>query len=110
MMDRNDPPLTQVLQEVHAALRAGKLGELTRLTEAMLAAEAHVARASPADLREIRRLAERNAHSLVAARRGIKAARRRITEVLTAARGLVTYDRQGHRVEESESRALTQRF
>jgi hypothetical protein len=107
---RTDLPLSVLMDEVHRSLRKGEFGDLERLTAAMEAAEADLYRASPEEIRRLRRLAERNARTLIAARHGIKAARRRIAEVMAAARGLVTYDRAGHRVEESDARTLAKRF
>lgn len=104
------PDLTELLEDVQRSLRAGDLAALPRLAEAMEAAEDQARQASAEELLRIRQLAERNARTLLAARRGIKAARRRVAEVVSAARGLVTYDRQGHRVEENEQKTLAKRF
>jgi len=113
-MDKVDAmPLESVpalMEEVQGALRRGDFGALALLTLRMEQAEASLHLAGGEELLRIRRLAERNARTLIAARRGIKAARRRIAEVLSAARGLVTYDRQGHRVEESDVKHLARRF
>ena len=109
-MDKADAPLSDLLDDVHRALRTGDFAALPGLTAAMEAAEAAPRPITAEELKQIRRLAERNARSLIAARRGIKAARRRIAEVISAARGLVTYDRQGQRVEETDQRILAKRF
>lgn len=109
-MERNEPGLIGLLQDIHGALRQGDLGRLGALTSALEAAEQEMSTAKPAELAAIRNLAERNAHSLQAARRGMVAARRRLAEVLSAARGLVTYDQQGQRVERSEGQGLARRY
>ncbi len=109
-MDRSELSLTALLDEINASLRRGDFSDLASLTAAMQAAEVRAQGTDPEELRQIRRLAERNARTMIAARRGIQAARRRIDEVMSAARGLVTYDRQGHRVEERNSTGLAQRF
>lgn len=62
------------------------------------------------DLRAIRQKAHRNAILLLAAQRGIRAARRRVAEIRTASSGLVTYDRSGKRAEVTDSGTLAQRF
>ena len=109
-MDKVDPPLTALLDEVYDRLRRGDLSDLPLLAAQMQEAEDSARQAGAAELLEIRRLAERNARTMVSARRGIKAARRRVNEVISAARGLVTYDARGQRVEENEGRTLAKRF
>ena len=61
-------------------------------------------------LRVIRRKAERNAVCLMAAQRGIKAARRRLAEIRSNAKGLVTYNRAGKRAEMGGNSDLGQRI
>jgi hypothetical protein len=113
-MDRPDTAITEdvsaLLDEVEATVRRGDFDALPQLTARMEQAEAGLHRPGRDDLLRIRRLADRNARTLSATRRGIKAAQRRIAEVFSAARGLVTYDRLGHRVEESEAREFARRF
>lgn len=113
-MDKVDPAtaedLPALLQEVDDTVRRGDFGALSQLTIRMERAEAALHMVKSEDLLRIRRMAERNARTLTATRRGIKAAQRRIAEVMSAARGLVTYDRQGQRVEEKDARELARRF
>lgn len=109
-MTSPDPSLPALLDQVHDCLRRGDLAALPALTAALQEAETGARFASAEDLLKIRRLAERNAKSLIAARRGITAARRRIEEVISVARGLVTYDRNGQRVAESQETRLAKRF
>ena len=99
-----------LMDEVHDTVRRGDFAALPQLVARMETAEATLHLAGRQDLLQIRRLAERNARTLMATRRGIKSAQRRIAEVLSAARGLVTYDRLGQRVEESDARELARRF
>ncbi len=61
-------------------------------------------------LQVIRHKAVRNAALLMAAQRGIRSARRRLSEIRTTAGGLVTYDRGGRRAEVGQGRNLTQRL
>jgi hypothetical protein len=105
-----DAGLAELMEELQSALRKGQFDGLADLTSAIEAALPQARLAGPEELRRIQRLAERNASSLLAARGGVKAARRRISEVLSAARGLVTYDRSGHRIEENQDRTLARRF
>ncbi len=108
---RNEPQAAQVLDEVYAALVRSDFAGLAGLGQSLTLALDHLAPSiTEADLRLIRRKADRNAACLLAAGRGIKAARRRLTEIRTTTQGLVTYDRSGKRAEISESRELVQRL
>jgi len=109
-LDASAQTLPLLMDEVHDTLRRGDFGGLSKLTARMELAEATLHLCRPDELARIRGLAERNARTLTATRRGIKAAQRRIAEVLSAARGLVTYDRKGQRVEETDAKALARRF
>jgi hypothetical protein len=112
-MDRLDgsaQELSDLMEEVHDTLQNGDFGALPQLTERMEQAEAALFHCGADDLLRIRRLAERNARTLAATRRGIKAAQRRIAQVLSASRGLVIYDRKGQRLQESDARLLARRF
>ena len=102
--------LTRLMDEVNEAVRHGDFATLPELAARLTAAEAELQRLTPEGLRCLKAQAERNARTMLAARRGVKAARRRIAEVLAAARGLVTYDRAGHRVESGEGSAHAMRF
>lgn len=114
-MRPNDPspaPLAaQLLDQVYDAMLRSDYAVLpplaTRLEAAM---RARTPALTEADLQLIRRKADRNAAVLLAAQRGIKAARRRLTDVRAASSSLVTYDRSGRRAEVSESRNLAQRL
>ena len=100
-----------LLDLVHQALFAADYAALSGL-EARLAQE--ISRPdftlSAAELRLVRHKALRNATCLLAAGRGIKAARRRLSDIRGASGGLITYDRAGKRAEIGESRNLAQRL
>ncbi|MES2665759.1 MAG: hypothetical protein V4712_06630 [Pseudomonadota bacterium] len=102
--------LEAALDEAFAALRRGDLTELGAtyaLTETILAGLHITDRATASRLRS---KAERNAACLLAAARGVRAARRRLAEVGAAAR-TVTYDAQGRtRAIGDGPRGLTERF
>ena len=106
-----EPKAALLLDLVHQAVMAADYAVLAGLEE-ILARE--IGRPdfalSEAELQIVRCKAVRNATCLLAAGRGIKAARRRLSDIRGAAGGLVTYDRAGKRAEVSESRNLAQRL
>lgn len=113
-MPGNEQPKFAVhalLDQAYDALLAADLAALPDLTRSL---EAELQRAMAGmngdDLRAIRQKADRNAVVLLAAQRGIRAARRRVEEIRSAASGLVTYDRSGRRAEVGETGALAKRF
>lgn len=88
--------LESLLDQAAAALTAGDLAALARLT-----VEIEGARIAPADRASAERLhakARRNARLLEAATRGVKAARLRMTEI-TRGPTLTTYDARGHKAQ-----------
>lgn len=88
--------LEALLDQAAAALLAGDLAALVRLTP-----EIEAARIAPSDRAGAERLqwkAQRNARLLEAASRGVKAARLRMVEI-TRGPTLTTYDARGHRAE-----------
>lgn len=100
-----------VLDAIYAALLRSDLDALPGLTERLeLDLSRHYPTFGERALRQIRQKADRNAVVLLAAQRGIRAARRRIDDIRSASAGLVTYDRSGKRAEVSEQRSLAQRF
>ena len=109
-MAQGDQTVLEVMEAVQRSLREGDFSQLPTLTEALVAVEAQADLASPEELRRIRDLATRNAHLLLAARRGIRAARRRIDEVMSVARGHVAYDRKGQRIGQNDDRELARRY
>lgn len=103
------PLAVQLLDQVYEAMLRSDYGALPALG-ARLEAVLHGPALAEADLQLIRHKADRNAAVLLAAQRGIKAARRRLADVRTATGSLVTYDRSGRRAEHSDSRNLAQRL
>ena len=103
--------LSAELDRVYHLLRSGRLEGLADATQAL---EAELARLDPteaAGLYLLRHKAQRNAVCLDAAARGVRAARRRLTEIRTMESGLGTYDDKGRRDElPGLSIRLTQRF
>ena len=95
-----DRALETLLDAEHEAIRRGELSALeglSRRTEDLL--EKLIAGPAP-DVEYLERLrakAARNAATLVAAGRGVRAARRRLAELFQAAEGLDTYDANGRR-------------
>jgi hypothetical protein len=109
--DQNRTIALDLLDQTYEALRGANFAILPSL--AALLEEALIKGADglgEGDLRVIRQKADRNAVMLLAAQRGIRAARRRVAEIRTASSGLVTYDRSGKRAEVSDARTLAQRF
>lgn len=106
-----DPRAVQLLDQVYEALLRcdyAALPGMTDLLEAELQSPASIL--TEPQLALIRRKAARNGICLLAAQRGVKAARRRLAEIRSTAGGLVTYDRKGRRAEVTESRNLAQRL
>lgn len=95
---RNDAAaaLERVMERLHIAVISGDLGALPALAAE---AEAGIAAMPGTDdvaaVRRIQALAARNAACLAAAARGVRAARRRLTEIAAAKAGLQTYDDTG---------------
>jgi len=106
-----EPRAAQLLDLVYDALLRADFASLPMMAEEL---ERELAtpsvKLSESQLAIIRRRAERNGACLIAAQRGVKAARRRLAEIRSTATGLVTYDRSGRRAEVSETRNLAQRF
>lgn len=86
--------LEDLLDQAAAALLAGDLATLARLTPDL--ESAHVTAANEAGARRLQRKAERNARLLQAATRGVKAARLRVDEI-TRGPTLTTYDARGQK-------------
>ena len=105
------PRAVQLLDMVYEALLRSDYAALPGMTE-LLEHEVQNPSAplTEAELKVIRRKAERNGACLLSAQRGVKAARRRLAEIRSTAGGLVTYDRSGRRAEATESRNLAQRM
>ncbi|MGV8988544.1 MAG: hypothetical protein ACOH2H_19940 [Cypionkella sp.] len=110
-MEANEPRAAVLLDEVHAVLLRQEYDGLAKLAEALEHELDHPSRTlDTAALAIIRRKADRNAATLIAVQRGIRAAVRRITEIRSASSGLVTYDLGGRREEKSGGHDLTARY
>lgn len=91
--------LLSTLDRVQTALRGGDLAALSALAEEMeRACDAGIAPANAEEARLLRARADRVAAGLMAAARGLRAARRRMAEIREAKRGVTTYDGRGARV------------
>lgn len=106
-----DPRALLLLDQVYDALLRSDFTALPGMTEQLEREMQDPSQTwNAAHLKAIHRKAERNGACLMAAQRGIKAARRRLAEIRSTATGLVTYDRSGRRAEVTESRNLAQRL
>lgn len=108
-------PLETLLDEVGLAVRKADFAALGALAPHLEAALAKVeaVRIGPAQLPDLARLkakSAQNAALLDAARRGMQAARRRVSDAQGAARGLQTYDIRGRRSEIVTSVTTAGRF
>lgn len=104
------PAAALLLDQVYDAMLRSDYAALPALGQRLEAVLQGNATLTATDLDQIRRRADRNAAVLLAAQRGIKAARRRLADVRAATNSLVTYDRSGRRAEHSDSRNLAQRL
>jgi hypothetical protein len=94
-MSTDDPALSLILDSVHGALRRGDYAALPALTLAIEEAAEALDPMGPEEVRALRAKLERNAACLLSAARGLKAARRRLAEILQAREGLSTYGATG---------------
>jgi hypothetical protein len=92
-----DSDLMAILDATHAALLDGDLDAIGPLALRLDAALDSVHACSPDMLALIRAQAQRNARTLQAAEQGVRAARRRLSELQEAASGHRTYGRDGQR-------------
>lgn len=100
-----------MLDEVHAVLMRHDYAGLETLAAALEDELDHPSQTlDSAALAIIRRKANRNAATLIAVQRGIRAALRRITEIHSVSNSLVTYDRSGRREEKWNSSELAARY
>lgn len=103
--------LDQVLDDVAARVRAADFQALARLAPQLEAALAALPGSQdPALMQRLKRKAEENAQLLDAARRGLRAARRRLEETRRVGAGLQTYDGTGRRSEIVPSGPTAGRF
>lgn len=95
-MDDRVTHLSALLQAQRSALLSGRIDALDGIAgqlEGLMAEPLHGA--DPRALRGLRMLAEANARLAEAAAQGLRAARRRLTEASSIARGGQTYDGNG---------------
>jgi hypothetical protein len=108
---RDGTTLEGLLDKVHAALRAGDFAALPALTAAVGALDQAALPHDPAALQALQRRLQRNDACLQASARGLRAARRRMTEIAAARAGLQTYTQTGARQQIGPSQGrLAQRF
>ncbi len=110
-MPQTDPDLDLLLDAVHAAIMRcdfPAMEELVPQTESLLAT--FNAQDDPIFLRRMQTKANRNAACLLAAARGIRAARRRLEEIAAVSHGLVAYDVNGNRAESRGTNSLSRRY
>jgi hypothetical protein len=109
-MQANETRAAVLLDEIHDVLLQRRYGQLPALTQSL---EEAMAQSAPdldaSDAALIRRKADRNAATLGAIQRGIKAAIRRIAEIKAVSNGMVTYDKSGRRQEQTTN-GLAQRL
>lgn len=108
---RNVHDITDVLDRTYESLRKADYAALSALTAATEAALADLQAIDADTLHRLKTLALRNAECLKASLKGVRAARRRVEEVLAADRKLVTYGQNGQRETVALARAsLAQRL
>lgn len=104
-------PLEILLDDMAERVRQADFQALARLTPQLEAAMAALpAGAAPALMGRLHRKAEENAQLLDAARRGLRAARRRLEETRRVGEGLQTYDGKGRRADIVPGGATAGRF
>ncbi|WP_011909547.1 hypothetical protein ACN9JG_15070 [Cereibacter azotoformans] len=92
--------LEHVLEDMRQKVIAGDLAGLADLESGLADAMERQPPATADQAQRVRALASRNLGCLEAASRGVRAARRRLTEIRQAASGVVVvYDDQGRRTE-----------
>jgi hypothetical protein len=88
--------LEDLLDQAFAALLSGDLAALSGLDTQLDAALSAFPSLEEATARRLQRKAERNARLLLSASRGLRAARDRVTDILSGT-ALATYDAQGRK-------------
>lgn len=104
--------LEQMLDRINAAVVAGNLLQLSEMAGEVDSLISDLPQLQDQKLADrLRAKAARNAACLRAAARGVRAARRRMTEIRAAQDGLATYDGQGKRQDLGQNAGkLTQRL
>jgi hypothetical protein len=97
------------LDALYDAIRHGRLDVLQGATDRLSVAVAHLGPDDAGRLERIRRKAARNEAGLLAAARGVRAARRRLAEIAAMDAGFLAYGPDGKRDGNGPSH-LTQRL
>lgn len=97
LLQDGEERIITLLGEMRAAILRADFPALEHLAAALEAEQAGLTGLSPESLQRIARIAADNAACLEAAAGGLRAARRRIGEIVTAAAGS-TYDSQGRKL------------
>ena len=106
----SEPRTAAVLDEIHVALLQRNYALLPALSKSLEDALAQPSqKLDAAALKIIRHKADRNAATLIAVQRGIRAAVRRIAEIRSVSDGMVTYDKSGRKYE-TAAKGLAQRL
>ena len=103
-------PVTETLDAIRNALRAGDYAALAELAAQLDAAVDHMRGLTAAEAHNLRQRAAETATFLAAARNGIRAARRRVDEVTGGPAALSTYDRDGRRSQAVQGGAAPKRL
>lgn len=90
-------PAATLLDEIHLRLLAGQYDQLAELTLALERALSQPHQQDAAALALLHAKAQRNAATMVAVQRGLRAALRRVAEIKSVSTGLVTYNPSGLR-------------
>lgn len=90
-------PVSETLDAIRNALRAGDYAALAELAARLDSAMDQVGGLTAAEAHDLRQRAAETATFLAAARNGVRAARRRVDEVSAGRAALSTYDRDGRR-------------
>lgn len=97
MPQNPEPTVASLLDEIHQTLLARHYDRLSPLTLALEDALSRAKNLDSAALALIQTRAARNAATLTAVQRGIRAALRRVAEIRSVSTGLTTYDKSGLR-------------
>jgi hypothetical protein len=109
MMQPINPSAASLLDDIHQRLLARRYDQLEALSLALERALSAPQNLDAAALKLIHAKAQRNAATLAAVQRGIRAAMRRVVEIRSVSTALVTYDKSGLR-QESVTFGVAQRL
>lgn len=109
MMQPPNPTAASLLDDIHQRLLARQYDQLPALSIALERALSPPQKLDAAALTLLHAKAQRNAATLTAVQRGIRAAVRRVAEIRSVSTALVTYDKSGLR-QEAVSFGVAQRL